>query len=113
MSHAGPSKIEQVRWSIEDRGNVLGVFSGTWNRLDPELFRQPHFGFIDDFFQAGKAGEGKAMPWHGTHLPYDSIGFLKIWLAENAHDVDAGAGPLKHDSIVTSPQSVERFFKAL
>lgn len=29
-----------------------------------------------------------------------SVGFLKVWLAQNADDIDAGPGPFEHHPIV-------------
>ena len=31
------------------------------NLSDAQFFRQPHFGFVENFFQAGKTGKGKAI----------------------------------------------------
>jgi hypothetical protein len=34
--------------------------------LDPQIFREPHFGFFKDLFQAGETGEWKLTDWNGT-----------------------------------------------
>lgn len=37
---------------------------------NPQVFRQPHFGFVEDFFQTGKAGKGKAVDGDGADFAY-------------------------------------------
>jgi hypothetical protein len=48
----------RIRWSVENR---KWIGDPSWNVLDPQFFRQPHFGFVEDFFQTSEAGEGKAI----------------------------------------------------
>lgn len=43
--------------------------------LDAQLFGQPHFRFIYDFFQASEAGEGKAVHRKRTDFADGRIGF--------------------------------------
>lgn len=43
--------------------------------LDAQLFGQPQFRFVDDFFQASKAGEGKAVHRKRTDFADGRIGF--------------------------------------
>ena len=36
--------------------------------LDPQIFSESHFGFVEDIFQAGETGEWKLIDWNGTDL---------------------------------------------
>lgn len=42
-----------------------------------------------------------------------SVGLLKVWLAQNADDIDAGSGPFEHHPIVAGSQPVQIDFISL
>jgi len=37
-----------------------------WRLLDPQFLRQPHFRFVDNFFEAGETRKGKAVDRDGA-----------------------------------------------
>ena len=50
--------------------------SGT-DHSDAQLLRQPHFGFVDDLFEAAEAREGKAIRGYRADFADGRIGFQR------------------------------------
>jgi len=42
-----------------------------------------------------------------------SVGFLEIWFAQNADDVDASPGPFEYNPVVAGSQTIEAFLEPL
>jgi len=58
--------------------------------LDTELFGQPHFGFVENVFEAGETGKGKPIDRKGAHFSDGRIGFQRRastgFMNERQHD---------------------------
>ena len=39
---------------------------------EPDFFRQPHFGFVEDLFETGKAGKGKPVGGDGADADHSA-----------------------------------------
>jgi hypothetical protein len=46
----------------------VGTAEADCDELNAHIFREPHFGFLEDFFQAGKTGEWKLTDRNGADL---------------------------------------------